>query len=204
MLSFHGYWLTRLKQEGGTLLSVTQCEPCLVSWAAMLTGPSSSAPTAVKTQKEKKCCRVRTYALLRGDGPGEETWEPLHASPAWATTLNMPSMVTGGRQGCGGTQRDGEVQLSPSVSWGRAGPPNLAVNTGMDTKPCCGPGANRLVSSRTTVVNLVTAEIQVLRQILTSLAVKSDHEVVTGSDKDLEGKETGYHAYPFRGSYSTK
>ena len=102
------------------------------------------------------------------------------------------------------TARSGGPALSPYVTWGRAGPPDLAVNTGVDTKPCCGPGAKRLVPSRTTVVNLVTAKIQVPREILTSLVVKSDCEVVTDSDKDLGGKEMGFFAYPFRGSYSTK
>lgn len=77
-------------------------------------------------------------------------------------------------------------------------------DTGVDTKPCCGPGANRLVSSRTRVANMVTAAIWVRGEIRTSLVVKWDCEVLTGSDKDLGGKEMGYFAYPFKGSYSIK
>lgn len=53
-------------------------------------------------------------------------------------------------------------------------------------------------------MNLVTAEIHVPGEIPTSLVVKLDREVVTESDKVVGGKETGYSADPFRGSYSTK
>lgn len=52
------------------------------------------------------------------------------------------------------------------------------------------------------MANLAIAEIEVPREILTSLMVKSEHEVVTG--EDLGGKEIEYFVYPFKGSYSTK
>lgn len=66
-------------------------------------------------------------------------------------------------------------------------PSSPRSDMGIDSKPCCGLGANQLVSSRTTVAKLVTGEIQVPGEILTSLVVKWDCEVLTGFRGERDG-----------------